>query len=304
MLKFNYILNEWIRGWRKHWVVQISTLFVLTATFTIIFSLYSVLGNLQNILTKWGKEVQVTVFLEDDLSKENLSAVEEGIRQVGGFQSLQYVPKDEARERFVKQMPGFAKDVMNDPEFSNPFPASFQIGGLGRSQIENMGTLANKISELSGVEDVAYGQEWVQNYAGFLRGLTSSGAFILGTLLLGSLMIVSNSIRSALAQRKEEIEILELVGATPTMIRAPFLVDGALTGFVASALAVGVSLGVYKAGLHLVNSEMGFLGANEVFSFFSIGTVFLLVAFGTLSGALGAYVCVRKMNTGWAAGGR
>lgn len=301
MLNRKHIIKEFKRSWSQHFIVQLSTLMVLTATFTVIFSVFSLLGNLKSVLSKWGKDIQVTVFLEEELSKENLSEIEQSLRSLNDFTSVQYINKTEARNRFVKQMPGFAKDVVQDADFSNPFPASYQLGGLPSKKINQLPDLAKKISSINGVEDVSYGQEWVDNYSGFLASIAQSGWFLILTLTLGSLFVISNSVRVALSQRREEIEILELVGATPAMIRAPYVFEGAFMGMGAALLAVGLTYLIYIVEVHVVSSEMSFLGVSEVFEFFSIGSTALLILFGLSAGGLGAYLCVRRFNTGWAA---
>ncbi len=302
MIDRKYIMKEIGRSWSQHFAVQASTLLVLTATFTVIFSIFSLLGNLKSILTKWGKDIQVTVFLEEALSKDNLSEIEQSLRGMGDFSSLRFVDKIEARTKFMKQMPGFAKEVIQDSEFSNPFPSSYQLGGLPSTKVAQLPDIAKKISVLAGVEDVSYGQEWVENYASFITGISQSGWFLVVTLALGSLLVISNSVRVALSQRREEIEIMELVGATSGMIRAPYVFEGAVMGGAAALLAIALSYFVYQLELHLLASDMNFLGISEVFSFFKIESALLLFVFGIASGAVGAYLCVRKVNTGWAAG--
>lgn len=302
MKQFKILINEYLRSWKQHFGVQLSTMVVLTATFAVIFSIFSVIGNLNQILTSWGKDVQVTVFLEEELNREAISQIEAAITKVEGFQTVRYVSKDEARSRFLKQVPGFAKDIVEDPEFANPFPASFQMGGLPSNLFSKLPEFAKDISKLEGVEDVSYGQDWVQNYAGFVKSISRSGLFIVLTLALGSLFVIGNSIRVALSQRREEIEILELVGATTSMIRTPYVFEGAMTGGLASLFALIISFAIYRLEVSVIKTEMSFLGISDGFSFLSTLSMFVMILFGIGAGAFGAYVCVSRINTGWAAG--
>ena len=304
MLKLSQLTGDLVRTWRLHFGVQVSTLVVLTATFTIIFSIFSLVGNLRSVLSKWGKDVQVTVFLDEELPKDQLLGIEDEIGKIERFKTVRFITKEESRTKFLKEMPGFAKDLIDDPDFANPFPASFQIGGLSQPQLSKLSEIVSRISAIGGVEDVSYGQEWVENYAGFIRGITQSGIFVLLTLLLGSFLVIANSVRVGLAQRREEIEILELVGATSSAIRAPFVFEGTVMGTLAAVLALLLSYGVFFLEIKLVNSEMSFLGITEVFRFFSPTAAFGLILFGAGGGSLAAYSCVRKINTGWAASGR
>lgn len=301
MDKLKMHLRNLKRSWSQHLVTQISTLVVLTATFTVIFTIGSLLINLREILSLWGKDIQMTVFLEEDLGGDQLSSVGDSLKTFSDFKSLKFVNKEDARQRFIEQMPGFARDVIEDPDFSNPFPASYQLGGVAREHLAKLPDLAREILKIAGVEDVSYGQDWVENYAGFLKGLTKAGFFVLITMLFGSLFVISNSIRVGISQRREEVEIQELVGATSSMIRAPFLIEGAATGFISSVFAVILSYVAYWFELKVLHSEMGFLSLSEVVSFYDPLSCLGLIVFGAGSGILGAWICVRKINTGWAA---
>lgn len=301
MEKLKVHLKNLKRSWSRHLVTQIATFVVLTATFTVVFTIGSLLINLKEVLSLWGKDIQMTVFLEEDLGGDQLSNVSDALKTLGDFKSMKFVNKEDARRKFIEQMPGFARDVIEDPDFSNPFPASYQLGGLAREHLAKLPDLAKEILKIAGVEDVSYGQEWVENYAGFLRGLTKAGFFILITMLLGSLFVISNSIRVGVSQRREEVEIQELVGATSSMIRAPFLIEGAAMGFISSVFAVILSYVTYWFELKVLHNEMSFLSLSEVVSFYGPLSCLGLILFGTGSGILGAWICVRRINTGWAA---
>lgn len=303
MISKKYIFEEIKKSIKQNIGLHFSSLLILTATFTVIFSMLSVVSNLKTILSQWGKDIQITVFLDEDLSQESLESLKSKISEIESFKTVVYSDKAKAKEKFIASMPGLTRDLLEDPEFSNPFPASLQIGGLQQTAVERIPKIAASIARLTGVEDVSYGQEWVENYAGFLGGLSRGGLLIVITLFLGSLMITSNAVRVALAQKREHIEILELVGATKKMIRAPFLVEGALMGFVAAVMALGMSYLIHLVEVNLLTTEMSFLGVSEIFRFFGPLQLIGLSLFGAFAGLSGAYLCVKRINTGWAASG-
>jgi cell division transport system permease protein len=278
-------------------------LVVLTAIYSIVFTLILSVTNLKAILVKWGEEIQISVFMDEDLSDDSISKVGSLIQKMNISDRVGFSTKEDAKKRFLDSMPGFSRDVIEDPEFSNPFPASFQIGGLSAAQLASMDTIVEKLKSIPGVEDVSYGQEWTKNYAAFVQSLAKSGLFVLLTLLVGSFFVISHTVQVALAQRRDEIQILELVGASQNAIRAPYIFEGFAHGLISSSLAVLVSYLFFDVQSNLAGQEAGFLGIHQLLSFFSPAAVGFLLGTGALGGAMAAFLSVRKFNTGWSASG-
>ena len=130
-----------------------------------------------------------------------------------------------------------------------------------------------------------------------------SGGAVLLTILMG-LLVVGNSVRMSLSQRREEIEILELVGATSRWIRLPFIVEGAVTGFVASMLSIGVGYFLQVLLLNYVRGGLSFWSVSEELQPLGYMGWAVVVLIGMGFGTLGAYSCVRHLNSGWSAAER
>ena len=163
------------------------------------------------------------------------------------------------------------------------------------------------ITKIFGVDDISYGQSWVENYAALVKSFSYSSLLLIAVLLAGSLFVVGNSIRNSISLRREEIEILELVGATRSMIMMPYIFEGAIMGFFASALSCGICYLIFVWQASIINSSLGFWGLGSQFGYLAADKVFLLLLLGIVFGAFGAFLCVRKLSNGWAAsyaGGR
>jgi cell division transport system permease protein len=116
-----------------------------------------------------------------------------------------------------------------------------------------------------------------------------------------ALFVVGNSIRASIASRRDEIEILELVGATPDMVRAPYVFEGAAMGFAASAIALAANFAAWLWEARLLRESFAVSRLAEGFTFLSPAWLVVALAAGTALGALGAYLIVRSINDGWAA---
>ena len=298
-------LKSFKRSWLHHTGMQLATLSVLTATFTVVAVVLSVSLNVNKLLASWGDSVQVTAYLEENVTDTRLKEIETQLEAMSVVKSVKHTARDVATENFKTQMAGYAPDLLTDADFANPFPASFKVTLKGEMKTpEDFATLekvASEIGALKGVEDVSYGQSWVKSYSSFVSALATSGGTTILILLVGALFVVSNSIRASITARREEIQILELIGATSSMIRRPYVIEGAALGLVSSVLAIGISYGVQTWQLSLLsqNLELARLVSNVSYLGFAIAAAFLV--FGTSLGAFGAWVTVRKINDGWSA---
>jgi len=288
--------------------MQAATLSVLTGTFCIVTVFAFLQVNFSRLLAEWGSEVQLMVYLKEGLPEKNVESVRKFLSDVGEFESIRYVDKEEAAREFQKKLGSYAPDLLSDRTFGNPLPASFELKvktrGKNYSRFNDLAKIADTIQLREGVDEVSYGQSWVDNYASLVKVFEISSIFLVFVLLAGSLFVIGNSIRSAIHERREEIEILELVGATARAIRNPFVFEGAIMGVLASALALASTFIIYSILQRLFSSEVGFWNLVGKIQFLSFGHSLLIIALGAVFGGLGAYICVRRLSTGWAAAER
>ncbi len=304
----SHMLRSLARSWREHTGTQIATLVVLTGTFTIVALFLFAQANFVKILTRWGDNVQFAVFLEDAASQDQVSAVKAFLENSGRFKSVDFVSKEKAAETFRQQMGNNSPELLRDPEFGNPLPASFEArlleGVDSKSSYDVLVDLAGRVISLPGVNDVSYGQGWVENYASLLKVFATSSWILLSVLLAGSLLIVGNAIRAAVQGRRDEIEILELFGATSWYVRGPLIVEGALIGLFASILSIGLCFALFQWQQKIAEENLGFWGLAKEVGFLSGTQIAIVLLLGLGFGALGSYLSVRRIATGWAAAER
>lgn len=299
---------SFLRSWKHNTTVQITTLSVLTGTFFVIGAFALLHENLDGVLTRWGHEIQMTVFLDDGIEPVALKQLETKIKQDEQVEKVEYVSKERAAKAFLAQMGTMAPQFLGDEKFGNPLPASLEVSmvsGLSKgSAFDDLVKLASALASEEGVEEISYGQGWVENYASVVQQFGRSSWFVILVLLAGSFLIVGNSIRNSVSQKRDEIEVLELVGATPFRIQAPFVFEGSLFGLMASVLAVGLVYVFFQGQVLISDTSLQFLGLSTKLQFLAPTSVFMILVFGFLSGALGSWLCVRQISTGWTAAHR
>lgn len=298
-------LKSFRRSWVHHTGMQLATMTVLAATFSVVGFGLSFSLNLKHLLASWGDGVQLTVYLGEETTDERAKLLKSEIESLAEVKRAEYLPREVATENFKQQMASYAPDLLADADFSNPFPSSFRVslknGVATNDDVKRLESIAASIQTLKGVEDVSYGQSWVKNYSSFVTTLYASAGVLGVILLLGSLFVVGNSIRTSISARREEIEILELVGATASMIRRPFVVEGLLTGAMAALIAIGLNYSLHLWQKSVMSGSLVLARLVPTLSFLAPSFTLLFILAGSLMGGVGAWLTVRKINDGWSA---
>jgi len=298
------ILGVLRRSWQSHFWTNLATTGVLTLSFSLILGTVLLISNLSRLFSVWGEEIQITVYLKDEISADQRKALELNLKDKAGIESFGYMDKNQAASSFEKSLsaygPQFLKSLRSEGD--NPFPASYFLRvARAEKTPEKIEALAHDLTKLPGVEDVSYGQEWLKNYTTLLTVCRSAAALFTFVLLLACLFTVSNSVQASLTARREEIEILELVGATSETIRRPFLIEGAFQGGFAAVASVTMLAVVYVIARQSIEKVIGGSSLIPIMQFLSGFSVVASVILGLFFGALGSYLCVVRLNTGWAA---
>jgi cell division transport system permease protein len=253
------------------------------------------LVNMERVLSHFGEEVRVSAYLADELPAEAQEALAVRVQQLPGVESVAWVSKQAALERF--RASPFGRASLLDGLDENPLPASLEIVLVPeRRNREGLDALVKELGGLPGIEELGYGHEWVEGYARAVAVVRGIALAIGGVLALATLLIVSNTIRLSVHARRDEIEILALVGAGRAFVATPFLLEGLLEGAAGGLLALaGLAL-----GFHALSARFGagleLLLGNAVPLFFGSGEALALVGVGALLGALGSAAAVLRVR--------
>ncbi len=174
----------------------------------------------------------------------------------------------------------------------NPFPASLEI--RVKKMFRNptgIRDLISKLNNISGIEDIQYGREWVDKLFTFIRFVEIFAIIIGCFILIATVFVVSNTIRLAVYMRREEIDIMGLLGATPLFINAPFFIEGMIEGFSGAVLAIGILyLGRSLLLMHIPIAFVSLIDLPFPAPYFSLG----IITGGILLGMLGSSAALGK----------
>lgn len=284
--------------------LRFSTFATLSACFFVVLSFFVFSYNMQNLLTMWGDDIQLTAYLKADTTPEQIRELVRDVSSDARAGHVEWVDQKKALRDFQVQLASYAPDLAQDQEILSLVPQSLQIqvkeSHQSKSEVE---AFAKDVGQLKGVEEVRFGQEWIKKYAAFVTALRKIFVMCVLIILAAAFFVVGNAVRASIEVRRREIEVLELVGASPSMIRKPFLIEGAVLSTASMALALAISFAAYKGVTHFLTAELDspLLASSLTFpGFFPVAGVLLTSA---VIGLAAAYVCIRKINTGFAASG-
>ena len=301
----NSTFGHLVRAWAHHFRLQLTSSAVLAAVLIVLNFIYLSYQAFDHTVARWGRDLGLTVYLSDAAIPATIDDLKQKAESAKIFGPVRYVSKASATAQFLKTLGPQAQTLTQDPQWESPLPASLELKLSDVVQpADRVGSLrewADRLRALPGVDDVVYGQGWVENLGRFIHGV-QSGMALAWILALGiGFLVVSNCIGLSILQRREEIEILELVGATPFYIRRPFLVEGLVLGLGASAVSLALSWGLHTWLIEKSLGELDFWAVGLGLEALPRLLIALNVSTAVAFGVLGAWSCVRRLNTQWSA---
>jgi cell division transport system permease protein len=281
--------------WRSRRAALLSILTIAGGLFVLGFFL-ALNANLQRVVERWTASAELSVYVKDDATAEQLQAVDEMIGKSGLGAHHEYVSKEQAAARFRQDFPDLAATA--DQLGANPFPASFEV--RLKPDMQEAGnavdSLAASLGALNGVADVRYDRRWLTRLTAMVRMLRALGLAIVILLAIASAVTVANVVRLAAYAREEEIEIMELVGAPLAYVRGPFVVEGVLQGGAGALVAMLLLWAVFAAASvrygRLISETIG-LGP---ITFLPLQLSLIIIVGGMLLGCAGGFIVARGVR--------
>ena len=245
--------------------------------------------NVQDVLDRWLEAAEMSIYMHETASPDDRRELEEFLRAHGAVAAVEYVPKEQALERFRADFPEL-RDVAEGVG-QNPFPSAIEVRlKTGPGVDETAEALAKLVGDRPGVADVRYDRRWLTRLLGIVTSARLAAAIVAGILMLGAAFTVAAVVRLSLHARRDELEIMQLVGAPFSYIRGPAVVEGLLLGGMGAAVALAAVallysmlsrwLGTDLAGL-VGSGQLQFLGAPEL-AIMLLGGLGVGAAAGTL----------------------
>ena len=284
-----YFIREVCRSLkRNNWMSLASVGTVAVSLF--IFGMFMMLVmNMNKMADSLESQVQINVYLQDDVSREQARDIEKDLKNLQGAEQVTFVSREEAMERFKERL-GDQKTLLEALDETNPLPDSFEVM---ITQPELVKTAAASIERYDGVESAKYGQDVMEHLFDMTRLIRIFGFSIMLVLALATLFIIANTIRLTVFARRKEIAIMKYVGATDWFIRWPFILEGMVMGLFGSIIAAIVLRFAYTGVVEAIYESLAFFPLIPTYPFINYVT-FLVIISGMIIGATGSALSLKR----------
>jgi cell division transport system permease protein len=291
--RLGYFVSRAVRNMRQSPFLCSAAVATVAVSLTIMAFFAIVVLNVQKLTLHWSKEVQIVAYLDVVPEMKLLQTWIDDLQRLPEVEKVTYIPRQEAFRRFKKRLAQDA-DLLEGLD-ADVLPASLEIALKKKHRTrQDIEAVVTRLQQNQSFSDLRYGQEWLERFESFTMLLRLAGAILGGTLLFAALFIVSNTIKLTLYARRDELEIMTLVGGTPLFIKTPFLLEGALQGALGGLIAVGGAYALFQIflseGLNVLLLAFGINGTTFLPVFYQL----LLVGTGILLGLCGSLVSLRK----------
>lgn len=298
---FSTLLHAWLESHRsslldslrrlgKQPIGSFFTCLVMAIALSLPMGLSLLLSNVERLGGSWQRAAQISLYLQLDTSSRDGEALRDQVRALPGVAEAEYVSREQALDEFQKQS-GLGEALRELPE--NPLPG---VVVVTPKEVDKAGldTLRQQLAELPKVEQAQLDLVWVERLAAILK---LGDRFVFGLtvlLVLALLLVIGNTIRLHIENRRTEIEVIKLVGGTDSYVRRPFLYMGALYGMGAGVF----SWGVLAYGLNWLNDAVvglaGLYGSDFSLAGVPMADGLSLLLGAVLLGYIGAWIAVAR----------
>ena len=282
-------MKEGIRGIFLHGFMSFAAVCVTVACLLIVGSFSILVYNVNIMVDELNKTNEILVYIDETLTDAEARSVGTKINTIANVLQADFVSRETALENFVA-------DHQGDDAFSGVAAEDlrhrFVVTLMDNAQMKQ--TVA-QLEEIPGVANISAAYELAEGFTTIQNMLQIVSVAVIAVLLVVSLLIISNTVKLAMYDRRDEISIMKMVGATNAFIRLPFVVEGFTLGMLGAALAFGVEWLMYDALL----SNLESIDTLQLFSFVPftellIPMIITFVAAGLFVGILGSWTSIRK----------
>jgi cell division transport system permease protein len=278
--------------WYEKWI-NLLTVLSVGVSLLILSAFVTVTLNMDSVLKRWSKSFGLVVYLDEKLNKDAEDTLKEFFLNDADILEVKYISKDQAVKELRLTL-GSNASILDELE-ENPLPSSFELI-LKRELLEPVFVKqkAEQIKQMTGVEEVQYGEKWLSSL-NKLANILRIGATFVGLIILTAIIFITyNTIKIFFYRKKDEIETLKLLGATRSFIRLPFLIEGLFIGIVGGTISAFALFGthslIFLKGGEFLPSIRAILVSLPLEAYISIPVAGAVMSF------IGSFIAVGKIR--------
>lgn len=286
--------EAWRSLWQRRGSAALSVLTIGAAMLVLgAFLLAGVI--LDRAMAAWSAAAEFSIYLRDDVTLDARAAINRTVTESPLVASRDYVSREEALRRFTRDFPDLAAGLTALPQ--NPLPASIELRlNPARSDAAEVDALARQMRAAPGVSDVRFDRRWLERLARLASAIRWTGWALGGVLLLAAALTVATVVRLALHARRDEVEVMQLMGAPLGLLRGPLVVEGVIQGGLGAALALAVLGAAFAAGQQQFAADIAAVIDPALVGFLPPSLAAALVAGGMAVGGMGGALAARHVR--------
>ncbi|MBE9574010.1 MAG: ABC transporter permease [Proteobacteria bacterium] len=287
---FRYFVRQAMRNMVENRLVHLIGLGTMVIAFLMFDAFILIFVNLNSWTQEQGRSLTMSIYFKGEPERAVIESIKKELLQYP-VSTTGFISKDDALKSLRKQLG--EKAGLLDGLGENPLPASLEIVLSRDVSGDSLPyELKTRLERIRGVDEVQYSQEWVERFQAIMRAVKLIGLVFGGLLFLAALFIITNTVKLTIYSRKDEIEILKLVGATNRFVKIPFLIEGSIQGFLGGSVALIVLFLVYVAIITKVDLSIGFASLDIIF--LSPQFILLLLLMSSIIGFTGSTVSLGR----------
>ena len=289
-----YLVKKGISSIWKNFLMSFASFCILMVSLLLVSCAVLLMMNVNKIMSNIEDTNEITIYLKEDISDKQVEHIKSVLEKNQDITDVKYYSKEQALDDFRDNMAEYSE--LLDYLDKNPMPETFLVRVKDLSKIRHV---VNTVNDIEGVEQTKAPYDFASVLVQIRNTFTLIGGAVLVALVVVSIVIVSNSIRTSVFARRNEISIMRYVGATSGFIKAPFFVEGMFIGILAGAAAWGLTWLIYDSVFALFSAD---LTVWQMFGFYGLtpfGDIMWSVlavncAAGALLGAVGTVFSTGK----------
>ncbi len=292
--KLIYLLRRALRNIRQSPFLCTASVGTVAVSLCILAFFAIIVLNVQSLTRHWSRDVQVVAYFDTVPAREQRQSLIKQAMVLPGVQSVEFIDAQQAYSSFKERLGDDA--ILLDGLENDFLPASLRLTLDENSRNRHgVDSVVRRLKKIAAFSDFRYGQDWLDRFESFVTLIRISGVVLGGFLLFATLFIVANTIKLTIYARREELEIMALVGGTPLFIKTPFLLEGALQGALGGTLALGLSWLLFNFFLQQGLEALLLASGVDQVVFLPAIHQGMVVLTGVLLGFLGSLVSLHRL---------
>jgi cell division transport system permease protein len=286
---------------RNAWLTTAATA-VITITLLIIFMTVTARITLQQTVDVIRSKVDMSIYVRNTIKPDEVKKIQDNLQKLPSVKSVTYISSEKGRENLAKRKSSDTGTLNALNEATNKLPGTFRISLRDINDTSELDSFVKSDKTLKAVQDpdvppsfAGARRSAIQNIAAWVSFADKAGLVASSIFIAISSLIVFNTIRMAIFNRKEEIQMMKLIGADRSFIRGPFIVEAVVYGFIAAILATSIGIGaLYAMRDKLVAYEIAFDPIISMVTTYSAFVLGAMIVIGAIIGVFSSLVATRK----------